>query len=45
VTSNQWTYASAQIAEDDLNGEIHIEVAQLSDQFGPGPYQRVDVEI
>lgn len=37
-----WTYAQAQLVADGLAGQsFAIEVAQLSDAFGPGPFTRM----
>ncbi|GAA0286019.1 hypothetical protein GCM10008966_03480 [Rhodovulum strictum] len=36
-----WTYTAQMRAADAGAQPVAIEVAQLSDQFGPGPYQRI----
>ncbi len=36
-----FTYSAAMRAEDGIAGAYAIEVAQLSDRFGPGPFSRI----
>lgn len=43
VTAPQWRYTAAMRATDSVAGRFAIEVAQLSDQFGPGPYRRIEI--
>jgi len=44
VTAPAWTYTAAQRAADALSGPYRIAVAQVSDQFGPGPFRRIDLD-
>jgi hypothetical protein len=37
-------YSSAQQAQDDAPRELTIEVAQVSERFGPGPYERISFD-
>ncbi|MBK1636913.1 baseplate multidomain protein megatron [Rhodovulum adriaticum] len=37
-----WTYTAAMQAQDGTAAPFAIEVAQLSEAFGPGPYRRID---
>ncbi|TCO70905.1 baseplate multidomain protein megatron [Rhodovulum euryhalinum] len=43
-TAPRWTYTAAMRAADAGAGPAVVEVAQLSDQFGPGPYQRIKID-
>jgi hypothetical protein len=43
VTAPGWTYAAADRAADGVAGPFRVEVAQLSDRFGPGPFRAVEV--
>ena len=36
-----FTYSAAMRASDGIAGQYSIEVAQLSDRFGPGPFSRI----
>lgn len=38
VTAPQWHYPAAQIAADHGGAPFRVEVAQVSDRFGPGPF-------
>jgi len=39
-----WTYSQAQMTADGLAGQsFTVEVAQLSDSFGPGPFTRMTI--
>ncbi len=40
-----WTYAPALQAADGASGFVQVEVAQLSDRFGPGPARSVTIHI
>ncbi|BAQ69896.1 hypothetical protein NHU_02749 [Rhodovulum sulfidophilum] len=44
VTAPGWTYTAAMQAEDGAVAPFAVEVAQLSDQFGPGPYRRIEID-
>jgi hypothetical protein len=43
VMSPAWTYSWAQQLADGAVGGCTVEVAQVSDQFGPGPVARIPV--
>ncbi|MDA5094412.1 glycoside hydrolase TIM-barrel-like domain-containing protein [Aliiroseovarius sp. KMU-50] len=43
VSSPEWVYTAAQIAEDGITGAYRVEVAQISDRFGPGLYAGLDM--
>lgn len=43
LTNSEWTYSTAQKAVDGIAGAFWVEVAQLSDVFGPGLTERVQV--
>jgi hypothetical protein len=42
VGAPAWAYTGSMRAEDGL-GPVNIEVAQISDRFGPGPFRSVEV--
>ncbi|WP_425050375.1 phage tail protein [Psychromarinibacter sp. S121] len=39
-----WTYSAAARAGDGVAGSYEIEVAQVSAQFGPGPFRRIVID-
>ena len=41
--SRVWTYGSAARAADGVTGAYRVEVAQVSESFGPGPYAKLSV--
>lgn len=43
VTTPEWSYSSAAQAIDGLNGLYQINVAQVSDRFGPGSFATVTI--
>ncbi|MCW1918021.1 glycoside hydrolase/phage tail family protein [Rhodobacter sp. KR11] len=43
VTLPSWTYTPAMQAEDGAPGPRSVSVAQVSNRYGPGPAQRVDL--
>ncbi|KEO56539.1 baseplate multidomain protein megatron [Thioclava pacifica] len=43
LTSVEWNYSTAQKTADGITGAFWVEVAQLSDVFGPGLPERVQV--
>ena len=45
VSEPVWTYSAAEIASDGVTGSCQIEVAQMSDRFGPGLFARMDLEV
>ena len=38
-----WSYPAALRAADDVTGDFAIEVAQNSDRFGPGYFERIEI--
>jgi hypothetical protein len=42
VTSSAWTYIAA-LRSEDGPGPLRIEVAQVSQRFGPGPFRSLDL--
>lgn len=44
VDSPGWTYDATSRAADGLSGPYAVEVAQMSDRFGPGLYARIALE-
>ncbi|MCE8470084.1 host specificity protein, partial [Rhodovulum sulfidophilum] len=44
VTAPVWTYTTAMQMADGAVAPFAVEVAQLSDQFGPGPYRRIEID-
>jgi hypothetical protein len=38
-----WTYDAAMKAQDVITGPFTLQVAQLSDAFGAGPFSRIDI--
>jgi len=38
-----WTYAAADQVADGVSAPFTIEVAQISDSFGPGPFESVEI--
>ena len=45
VSQPQWTYPAAQMVADGVGQSFEIHIAQLSDQFGPGPFTRMVVNV
>jgi hypothetical protein len=43
VTTPSFTYSAADRAADGTQTPFAIDVAQVSDRFGPGPYARIDI--
>jgi hypothetical protein len=44
VSAASWSYPSATQAADGVSGPFVVEVAQISDRFGPGLYGRIDID-
>ncbi|MDR5651794.1 baseplate multidomain protein megatron [Ruixingdingia sedimenti] len=42
VSAPEWTYGAAMRAADGIAGLWRVEVAQVSDRFGPGPFTGMD---
>ena len=45
VSGPQWTYTAADQSSDSISGAFSIEVAQISDRFGPGLAGKVNVDV
>jgi hypothetical protein len=45
VSTADWVYTAAMQAEDGPSGAVEIDVAQVSDRFGPGPAARISVNL
>ena len=45
VTLSEWLYPAAQQMADGLAGTFRIDVAQMSDRFGPGLYRRIELAV
>lgn len=43
VSAPVWTYSAVQRAADAASAGFEIHVAQLSDAFGPGPFERIEI--
>jgi hypothetical protein len=43
VTTPSWAYSAVQQATDGVTTGFAVAVAQVSDRFGPGPFQRITV--
>lgn len=39
----EWSYTAAQMTSDGATAPFTIEVAQLSDSFGPGLFTRIEI--
>lgn len=44
VGAPAWSYGDAIRAADGVNAPYTIEVAQISERFGPGPFARIDID-
>lgn len=44
VRDPMWSYSAAMQAADGVSGSFEVEVAQISQSFGPGPATRIAVE-
>ncbi|QYK39929.1 MAG: glycoside hydrolase/phage tail family protein [Paracoccaceae bacterium] len=45
VTARTWVYTAADRAADGVAGMFRVEVAQMSDRFGPGPFRAVAASV
>ncbi|GHE86362.1 phage host specificity protein [Aliiroseovarius zhejiangensis] len=45
VAAPVWTYDAMMRTADLVSGAYTVEVAQVSDRFGPGPYARLEVAL
>ncbi|MDT8856308.1 glycoside hydrolase/phage tail family protein [Paracoccaceae bacterium Fryx2] len=45
LTAPGWVYPAGMQAVDGLAGAFRIEVAQVSDRFGPGPFRAIDLVV
>ncbi len=43
VSQAAWTYAGVDKAADGISGPYTVEIAQLSDRYGPGPFGRIAI--
>ncbi|MEL6521107.1 MAG: glycoside hydrolase TIM-barrel-like domain-containing protein, partial [Pseudomonadota bacterium] len=43
VGTPSWTYSAVDQASDGVTGPFDIQVAQVSDRFGPGPFRRITI--
>lgn len=43
LSTPEWFYSSAARAADGVNGPYQVEVAQVSDRFGPGTFGKVTI--
>ncbi len=43
LTAPSWSYTAAMQAADAIGGSYGIEVAQISDRFGPGLFRRIEI--
>lgn len=43
VAAASWTYGAAQQASDGATAPFRIEVAQISERFGAGPYRGIEI--
>ena len=44
VSAPTWSYSSAQQATDGVSAPLNVEVAQVSDLFGPGLFARIVID-
>ncbi|MEM6340803.1 MAG: host specificity protein, partial [Pseudomonadota bacterium] len=44
LTEARWLYTQAMQGEDAGSLPVSVEVAQLSERFGPGPFTRIDID-
>jgi hypothetical protein len=45
VSASEWTYTAADQSADRISGVFSIEVAQISDRFGPGLAGKANVDV
>ena len=45
LSGSEWTYTAAMQSADMVSGAMEIDVAQVSDRFGPGPVARIVVNL
>ena len=43
VETPAWAYGAAERAADRITGSFAVEVAQISDRYGPGPFRRIEI--
>ena len=43
VAMSNWTYSASQKTSDGVTGAYEIHVAQMSESFGPGLFQRIEI--
>ena len=39
-----WTYAATEQAADGVAAPFAVQVAQISERYGPGPFRRIDID-
>ncbi|MDJ0627292.1 MAG: glycoside hydrolase/phage tail family protein [Rhodobacter sp.] len=44
VPAPNWTYDAVAQNADGLTGSFDVEVAQMSDRYGPGPFRRITID-
>jgi len=44
LTTPAWTYGATERVQDGAAGACTIEVAQVSDSYGPGPARRIEID-
>ena len=45
TSSPAWRYSADDQASDAAGGRLRFEVAQLSVRFGPGPFERIEIDV
>ena len=45
VAQQSWTYSAAQQSADGVAGAAQLQVAQMSDRFGPGLFRSIDIVV
>ncbi len=45
TTSPAWSYSAGDIASDGVSGGLSVEIAQISERYGIGPYNRMMINV
>ncbi len=45
VTAPHWTYTAADAASDGVAGSVYVQVAQVSADYGPGPFTGISAAL
>jgi hypothetical protein len=45
TTNPTWSYSAGDIASDGVSGGLSVEVAQISERYGIGPYNRMMINV